>query len=105
MITITYRAQTKLIILAAVILIALVAGIIYARRTRPEREAVSERIENISQSAVQEERQIIEHKAQTVERVTVIREQVRSEVAELDSDGLAEFALNEIAIYRSGYVL
>ena len=100
MITITYRAQTKLIILAAVILIALAAGIIYARRTRPEREAVNGRIENISQSAVQEERRIIEHKAQAAERVTVIREQVRMEVEELDPDGLAEFALNEIAIYR-----
>jgi hypothetical protein len=96
----------KLKIAAGIMLIAMILGILTALRLNRETEtAVNERMDGISQSAVREEQKIFEHKTQAVERVTVIREQVRSEVEELDADGLAEFALNEIGIYKSEYVL
>jgi hypothetical protein len=48
-----------------------------------------------------EERKIIErHKLEAAERVVVIREQVRQEVLALGPDSLADFARNEIRVFR-----
>ena len=91
------------VMLAAAITAGILGGMAYARRSRQRTMTVDERVDAIYQSATQEEQKVIEHKAQTVERVTVIREAVREEVAELGPDGLVEFALNEINIYRGGY--
>lgn len=64
---------------------------------------VDERVDAIYRSASQEEQKIEGHRTQTVQRAAAVREAVRNEVAELDADGLVEFALKEIDIYRGGY--
>jgi hypothetical protein len=66
-------------------------------------QTVNERVDSIYRSADQEIARIQEHAKQTTERVTVIRERVRAEVGELDMDGLAEAALEEVRIYHETY--
>jgi hypothetical protein len=64
---------------------------------------VNGRVDAIYRSASEEEKKTEGHRVRTVQRAAAVREAVRNEVAELDADGLAEFARNEIDVYRGGY--
>jgi hypothetical protein len=78
-------------------------GILYAGRAKVNTQTVNGRVDAIYRSASEEEKKTEGHRVRTVQRAAAVREAVRNEVAELDADGLVEFARNEIDVYRGGY--
>jgi hypothetical protein len=91
----------------AIAAVLIFLGVLYLgyrmREGDPEETlTVNERVDQIYRSFDQAIEEIRQDKERVTEHVTVIREAVRIEVEELDPDGLAEFALNEINVYLGG---
>jgi hypothetical protein len=98
----TMRKNVTLI-LSGVLLCALIIGA-YTLYRATDAPVESRRVDDAVASAdqtIEEARRAREiHERETVERVVVIRGEVRQEVLALDPDGLAAFARSEIEEFR-----
>lgn len=95
--------KNAILILNGVLLCALIVGAftVYRATDVPvERPRVDETIASADMTIEESRRAREMHERETVEKVVVIREQVRQEVLALDPDGLAAFARAEIQEFR-----